>query len=172
MNKADFQNQLFTGRTHVFAILDGASIDGLLTKLYEMQPPNYCLFRGELSPDVAETAPYLVGLVAGTQFSEWLFKGHFGKHWGIFALSRQSITEMRKHFRALVKVHDEEGKAMIFRFYDPRVLSQYLPTCEPDELKAFFGKVDAFFSESPDGKKMSRFTIENGILGQFELGEK
>lgn len=172
MNKADFQNQLFTGRTHVFAILDGASIDGLLTKLYEMQPPNYCLFRGELSPDVAETAPYLVGLVAGSQFSEWLFKGHFGKHWGIFALSRQSITEMRKHFRALVKVHDEEGKAMIFRFYDPRVLSQYLPTCEPDELTAFFGKVDAFFSESPDGKKMSRFTIENGTMGQFELGEK
>lgn len=169
MNNAEFQQQLFTGRTHVFAILDGASVDGLLQRLYEMRPPNYCLFRGELAPDVAETAPYLVGLIAGAPFTDWLLNEHFGKHWGIFALSRQSITEMRKHFRALVTVHDESGNSMIFRFYDPRVLHKFLPTCNAGELATLFGNVETFFAETGDGNGMSRFTLENKSLKETKL---
>jgi hypothetical protein len=169
MNYADFQQHLFTGRTHVYAILDGASIDGLRTRLYELRPPHYCLFRGELAPDVAETAPYLVALIAGTPFAEWVMAEHFGKHWGIFAQSRQSITEMRKHFRALVTVHDESGKSMIFRYYDPRVLHKFLPTCNGGELATFFGKVDAFFAENKDGNGVSRFTLENKALKETKI---
>ena len=169
MDSAELQQQLFTGRTHVYALLDGASIDGLRNRLHEMRPPNYCLFPGELEPDVAETAPYLVGLIAGTPFSDWVLKEHFGKHWGIFAQSRQSMTEMRKHFRALVKVHTESGKSLIFRFYDPRVFRRFVPTCNAGELATFFGSVDAFFVEEANGSGMSRFVLENKTLKETKL---
>ena len=76
---------------------------------------------------------------------------------------------MRKHFRALVTVHDEAGTPMIFRFYDPRVVHKFLPTCNTGELKTFFGKVDAFFAETPDGKGFSRFVIENNMLRENKL---
>lgn len=171
MTKEDLQQLLFTGQTHVFAVLDGASIKGLRTRLYETSPPHYCLFRGELEPDVAEMAPYLVGLIPGSPFTDWVLSESFGKHWGIFAQSRQSITEMRRHFRALIMVHDESGKPMIFRYYDPRVFKEFLPTCNAGELKTFFGKVDVFFAESADGKGMSGFKLEGNELKQTQSNQ-
>ena len=35
---------------NVFAVLDGASVPGLLDKLYGLSPNFCCLFRGELQP--------------------------------------------------------------------------------------------------------------------------
>ena len=169
MTKDELKRHLFAERTNVFAILDGASIADLPMRLYEANPPYYCLFRGELEPDVASAAPYLVGLIDGTPFTEWLLDGNIGKHWGIFAQSLRSITEMRKHFRALITVHDEMGKPMIFRFYDPRVLQTFLPTCNPGELKTFFGSVDRFIAETGTNGGISSFSIENNNLKHGEL---
>ena len=76
---------------------------------------------------------------------------------------------MRKHFRSLVTVHDENGKPLIFRFYDPRVLRTFLPTCNADELKTFFGKIETFFAETADGQVLSAFKMENNELKQSEL---
>ena len=169
MTKDELKKHLFTGRTNVFALLDGASVEGLRMQLYKTDAPNYCLFRGELAPDVAEMAPYLVGLLPDSPFTEWLLSESIGKHWGVFALSRQSITEMRRHFRALVMVHDESGMPMIFRYYDPRVLRNFLPTCNGGELKTFFGKVDTFLAEGADGNGMSAFELMNNELKETQL---
>src|SRR5215204_1540947 len=119
MKKEDLEKTLFVENTRAFAILDGASIPDLRQRLYEMQPAHYCLFRGDRPPDVMEVAPYVVYLEPGSKFADWVLTEGFGKHWGIFAHSRHSIKEMRRHFRALVTVYDETGKPMIFRFYDP-----------------------------------------------------
>jgi|SRR5215468_5732596 len=164
MTKDELKKHLFTGRTNVFALLDGASVKGLRMQLYKTEPPHYCLFRGELAPDVAEAAPYLVGLLRDSPFTEWLLNESIGKHWGVFALSRQSITEMRRHFRSLITVHDEGGTPMIFRYYDPRVLRSFLPTCNAGELKTFFGKVDTFLAEEKDGNGMSTFEMKDNEL--------
>jgi hypothetical protein len=37
-----------------------------------------------------------------------------------------------------------------FRYYDPRVLRAFLPTCNAGELKTLFGDVDQFFIESKE----------------------
>jgi Domain of unknown function (DUF4123) len=168
MTKEELEKILFSERTLVFAVLDGALIPGLPMKLYEMRPPHYCLFRGELEPDMTEVAPYVVQLIQGAPFTDWVL-GDFGKNWGIFVQSLHSIKEMRRHFRALFTVYDETGKPMIFRFYDPRVLHKFLPTCGGDELKTFFGKVDMFFAEDEKTKKFAAFRLENDELKQTEL---
>lgn len=169
MKKEDLQKHLFTGRTHVYAVLDGASIDGLRQKLFEMSPPHYCLFRGKLEDDVAEMAPYVVGLISGSEFSEWLLSAKMGKHWGIYAQSRSSMRDMRQHFRNMFQVYDESGKPMLFRFYDPRVIASFLPTCNGGELASFFGSVDAYFAESTNGESINQFTLENNTLKKTEL---
>lgn len=171
MTKEEQQKFLFSGRTNVFAVLDGASVKGLRMRMYELAPPNFCLFTGELEPDVAETAPYLVGLIDGTLFTDWILTENYGNHWGIFAQSRQSIIEMRRHFRSLVNVHDETGKPLIFRYYDPRVLQTFLPTCNAGELKTFFGKVDAFFAEESDGSGVSKFELSDGGLKKTPVNQ-
>jgi len=170
MTKEELEKFLISERIRTFAILDGASVPDLQMRIYEMRPPHYCLFRGELKPDMAEVAPYVVQLVPGAPFTDWVLAGeNFGKHRGIFAQSLHSIKEMRRHFRALVTVNDEQGTPMYFRFYDPRVLRNFLPTCNPDELKTFFGKVETFFAEDQKGEKFSAFSLENDALKATDL---
>ncbi len=169
MDVAKLNEHLFSDVTRLYAVLDGASVPDLPMRLYEMRPPNYCLFPGELSPDVAYTAPYVVNLVPNSPFTKWILSESFGNHWGIFAHCRFSIKEMRRHFRALVNVCDEQGNPMIFRFYDPRVLRQFLPTCKATELKSIFGNVQTFFAEAEDNENLLGFQLENDSLKESKL---
>ncbi len=116
------QGRLFRALTEdsglsLYAVLDGASIPDLIDQLYADDQPQFeCLYRGELEPDIAETAPYLVLLEAGSRFTEWLLSECTGQHWGIFALSTADLDDTRRHFRRLLIVKDPEGNQVYFRF--------------------------------------------------------
>ena len=167
MDGEKLKQHLVNDTTRLFCVLDGASVPKLPMQLHKMQAANVCLFKGDLEPDMLYVAPYVAHLPPNDKFTEWVLNESFGKHWGIFVHSRRSMQEMRRHFRSLVNVYDEEAKSLIFRFYDPRVLNRFLPTCDADQLKTFFGDVDTFFAE--DGQKLSSFQLENGRLKKKEL---
>ncbi len=167
MNKEKLQLHLVSDTTRLFCILDGASVPELPMKLYKMQAENFCLFKGDLEPDMLYVAPFLVYLRLDDPFTDWVFKEGFGKHWGIFLQSRHSMLEMRRHFRSLVNVYDENANSLTFRYYDPRVLNKFLPMFDEEQLKTFFGKVETFFAE--DGGKLLKFQLENGGLKYTEL---
>lgn len=157
--------ELFSDETRsVYAVLDGASVPGLLTKLSEQQPDYFCLYRGELPPDMAEVAPYLVHLQINTEFVRWITVEGWGKSWGIFALSGSDLKTMRQHFRGFLTVYDPNTRPMLFRYYDPRVLRRYLPTCTSEELAAIFGPVDSYLLEDEAGEGMLRFQVRAGAL--------
>lgn len=155
---------LFAEEANVFAVLDGASIPGLLEKLYTLQPEHICLWRGELEPDLAEVASYLVQLELDSAFTNWMIAQGWGQHWGIFVITQADLREMRKHFRTLLTVHDDQGQPLVFRFYDPRVLRVYLPTCHEQELETVFGPVISYLLEDEDPSMMLRFEITSGTL--------
>jgi hypothetical protein len=169
MEAQKLKNYLFSETTRLYCILDGASVDALPMRLYETNTPNYCLFRGELEPDVLYAAPYVAVLLPGSTFSEWVFSESSGKHWGIYAHCRYSIKEMRRHCRALINVYDEKGNPLIFRYYDPRVLRKFLPTCNGDELETLFGKIETLFAETEDGNTLTAYRLENEQLKQTDL---
>jgi len=160
---------LFDERARTFAVLDGASVPDLPLKLYETQPHSVCLYRGEIAPDIAEVAPYLVELFPGDAFTQWLLtEGAGGKHFGIFARSPFSLTEVRKHFRKFLTVYDEAGNPMLFRYYDPRVLVKFLPTCDAENLNSIFGRVTGFVAEN-GANEFLRFENQNGKLNSFAI---
>jgi len=169
MNQAvETLNQYLFGEedAEAFAVLDGASVPELLGRLDELQPEHECLYMGELKPDLAEVAPYLVRLEQGSEFSEWVVEQGWGNHWGIFALSQASIRELRRHFRTFLKVYDPNGKPLLFRYYDPRVMRVYLPTCNAEELKAIFGPVAGYLLEDEDPGVLLAFRFPSGQLVQ------
>ncbi len=131
----------------VFAVIDGASVPDLLPKLQEYGPEHVCLYRGELDPDLAECAPYLVRVTQGSPFLEWLLAG-WGKHSGVFAVAYADLRTLRKHFRTFLMVNGPDGKPLYFRYYDPRVLRIFLPHCNPQEKATMFGPVQAYVMES------------------------
>jgi hypothetical protein len=146
----------------------------LVGKLHQAKPEFECLYRGDLEPDMAEVAPYLVRLEERSEMTSWILEQGWGKHWGVFALSQANLHTMRQHFRKFVIVHDEAGKPKYFRFYDPRVLRTYLPARKGEELADFFGPVDCFVQEGEDASVLLRFRVANGALvaGKESLAEK
>ena len=156
----DLPRQLFAeSKHHVYAVLDGASNPALIDHLYDGERPEFaCLFRGELEPDMAECAPYLVRLEEGAPFTHWVIDHCLGKHWGIFALSKADFPELLRHLRKHNMVYDgDSNQPGYFRYYDPRVLRAFLPTCDAENLADLFGPVEAFFAEAEDGASHIRF---------------
>jgi len=148
-----------------YAVLDGASIPDLLEHLYADPRPEFvCLYRGELEPDIAEVAPYLVRLRRDTPFTDWLLVEGWGKHWGIFAITTANLMTMRKHFRTFLMVKTTEGKSLYFRYYDPRVLPRFLPTCTAEEIATVFGPVQSYLCEDKNPATGVRLRAEAGRL--------
>ena len=136
----------------VYAVLDGASVPELPQRLAQWQIESVCLLRGELPPDVAQTASYLAAFQPDTPFAELVLSEGWGKHWGIFVISNAHFRALRQHFRSFLMVYTPEGKPVYFRYYDPRVLRVYLPTCNTPELRTVFGPVPVSYTHL-DGYK-------------------
>jgi hypothetical protein len=130
-----------------YAVLDGASVPELVAKLSDAREEWACLYRGELEPDLAEVAPYLVKLRSESPLTDWILSEGWGNHWGIFAITQAGLEALRRHFRHFLRVKDDTGKVLYFRFYDPRVLHVYLPTCNRAEIKAIYGPVHRYILE-------------------------
>jgi hypothetical protein len=154
-----------TPEDRVYILLDGASVPSLLDRLYaDPRPAFECLLYGELTPDVAEVAPYLVALEQGSRFSEWAITQGWGNHWGFFAVTRVDLRMLWFHLRMLNIVYGPDGKPMLFRYYDPRVLRVFLPTCSPQQVKELFGPVDRFVAEADVPATALTFTHAGGEL--------
>jgi hypothetical protein len=147
----------------VYAILDGASVEGLVPRLAEAAE-YVCLYAGELKPDMQAVAPYLIRLERGAPFTAWILEEGWGKHWGVFAAGAADLRALRLHFRRFLLVHDSNGKPLVFRYYDPRVLRTYLPTCNAEELDTVFGPVTHFYAEGEDPGELLCFRRAGGKL--------
>lgn len=148
----------------VYAVLDGAAIPDLLEKCEEHSVEPVCLYRGDLIPDLAKVAPYQVTLERDSPFARWLLREGWGRHWGIFAVSRAGWRPMREHLCGLIMVYDPDYQPLYFRYYDPRVLRVYLPTCDAEELQALFGPISRLLCEDGEGGLLKCW-VAGGQLG-------
>lgn len=155
--------------TNVYAVLDAANAPDLLDKLYELRPPFACLYNGELEADMAEVAPYLVQLDADGPFTRWLLEQGWGRNWGIFLTSPGDLRAVRRHLRTFLMVYDPDGQPLYFRYYDPRVLRTYLPTCNAEETQFVFGPVERYLLEDQDTAILLRFRPAGALPVQESL---
>ena len=148
--------------TNLFAVLDGASVPELPQILWEHEPEHVCLYRGELEPDMAEVAPYLVKLEYDHPFTKLVCEQGWGKHWGIFVITPAEVhlRDLRNHFRKFLMVYDPDGKLIYFRYYDPRVLRVYMPTCNAEDTKIVFGPISCYMLEGEEPSVLLRFSSD------------
>ena len=146
--KSVVEDVLFSDpRSNVYAVLNGAAIDGVVESLSKFDVENCCLFSGDLAPSVKEVAPHLVQIKSDTPLFDWLVDEGWGRHWGIFAVTRVDFRSMRKHCRTFLRVRNPKGKPVLFRYFDPRIFRLYLPTCNTEEVRHVFGPVRAWVME-------------------------
>lgn len=148
----------------LWAIVDGARDHRIFSRTLEFGSNSCCLYAGDLAPELEIAAPYLIGLDQDDRRSERLIESMWGNSWGVFLRSDSSQKALRKHLRQFLTVRDEGQRRLIFRYYDPRVLRVYLPTCNAEELRTVFGPVGSFYMESSDPAKALVISVERGVL--------
>lgn len=106
-----------------------------------------CLFAGDLDDELRYASPYLVRLEFDDPRTVALISESWGSSWGIFLKSDVGMKTLRQHLRTLLRVRLPNGHLVLFRFYDPRVLRIYLPSCTPSEVNRFSGPVLNWWAE-------------------------
>ncbi len=152
---------------NVWGILDGAQNETVFDLVSRCYLEKCCLFAGDLSPQLERAAPHMVQLSPQDSITDEVLGHGWGQAWGIFLQSDAPLRTLRKHLRTFLRVKDETGRYLLFRYYDPRVLSIYLPTCLPGELQTIFGPVvNRIFLESGDAASIEAYELDqNGLLG-------
>ena len=156
---------------HVYAVLDSARDPAVRAKLIASDVHSVCLYEGTIPRELAEVAPYLVKLQRNHRFTEQILESAWGRSWGIFVRSPVDFETVRRHFRRFLRVADEAGKTLIFRYYDPRVLRVYLPTCTDLELDMLFGPLSAYFAEDASPDRLNVYSRRSGVyaMGRVAL---
>lgn len=149
----------------IYAVLDCArnsSIYDLISRSYREKS---CLFAGNLHPEIERAAPFLLELHATDSVTDEILHRGWNDAWGVLVQSESSFHTLRRHLRTFLRVRTDSGKVLLFRYYDPRVLNIYLPTCLPEELALLFGdKISAAFTCSADTLNVWRYHVQNGTL--------
>ncbi|MFN9744669.1 MAG: DUF4123 domain-containing protein [Betaproteobacteria bacterium] len=147
----------------VWAVLDCARDPAIYRLLLESRLEFLCLYSGRLPRELELVAPHMVELLPGHRFTERLLDEGWGRSWGIF-VSIEDAANLRHHLRKFLTVLDETGRKLIFRYFDPRVLGAYLPTCTAAELTEIFGPVDRFLVESASAGSVVEYSQQSGVL--------
>jgi Domain of unknown function (DUF4123) len=143
----------------LYAVLDAARDLAALNWSKESGEEYQSLYDGKSAQDLEMFAPSLVRFSKPSPLLRRLIAKAWGKSWGIYLTSAASFPDLRKHFRQflMVQIEGEGDKTFYFRFFDPRVLRPYLPSCTPEELRQFFGPIGGFLVEAENSSQLLRF---------------
>jgi hypothetical protein len=124
-----------------------------------------CLYTG--APHALEAvAPYLVRLEYGYRDTYKFLERGWGNSWGVLLRCDTRLERLRTHLRHLLTVRDPAGRRLLFRYYDPRVLRLYLPSCLDPELRELFGPVECFWCEGESPGNLLEFERKDSSLVQ------
>lgn len=148
-----------TEGTSLFALLDAARDPSIYDRIRYSGLEHECLFTGRLSSELLAAAPYLLRVVPGSSALERLIEQGWGRSWGLFLAAASGMGELRRHLRRLLQVQTENHRRLFFRYYDPRVLRVFLPTCDGSQLAQIFGPIQRFDMEAAGSSQLLRFRL-------------
>lgn len=90
-----------------------------------------------------------------------LLDGLSTERWGVFVVSRYSLTELADHLQRFVIARGPDENPYFLRFHDASVLGVLLETWDPSSCAKFFGPIDAF--GLPDLDTMEIKLIESPV---------
>ncbi len=142
-----------------YCVVDGARSTQIYDTVRRAGEDSACLYDGRLPTVLARAAPYLVRLDPNSRFTRLFYEEGWGQSWGIVIRSSTSLEATRRHLRTLNYVRSNNRK-LLFRFYDPRVLRVFVPTCPKRQLEQLFGPLDAFVVEGEPSDRVHTFQRE------------
>ena len=153
-------------RRDVWMIADAARHPRIFAMLQELHLEYYCLYSGPLPPALEMAAPYLVHFDYDDPGTHHFLQNAWGNSWGVFLKCASHARSLRRHLREFLVMRDSDGNRLVFRYYDPRVLRVYLPTCTLEELRTFFGPIECFWVEDETSDLILHYSCDGNGLSE------
>lgn len=153
-----------TAPRRIFALVDAAAVRDPETQRTLHSDAAISLFQGDSEETYREAAPYLLELGPETPRLSALAASVRTDMAGVYVSGHLSTPLVRRHLRKFLMIATPDGAVIYFRYYDPRVLIDFLPTCDPAQLSSFFGPIEHIWAPIPDGAGFERFGIAKGRL--------
>lgn len=151
-----------------YILFDAAKAEQHLYRAMELNPDHKSLYKGWAEDDLSGVAPYLFSVKPDSPFIKWFMAEGMGHAWGVPLFANAAFDDVYNHFRKFLMIKTEYGEQLYFRFYDPRVLRIFLPTCDRQQIKEFFGPVRHFIAEGEEPGVLIQFWQENYELRRKE----
>ncbi|QEL15771.1 DUF4123 domain-containing protein [Limnoglobus roseus] len=145
-------------QVNLYAVLDAAREATVIDRLKASGEQHASLYDGEEGEELSTYGPWLVKLESDKPLLEELVRDGWGRSWGVYLTCGKPFADVRRHLRKFLLVKLPDGRQVCFRYYDPRVLRTYLPTCNAEEVVAFVGPMDRYLAESVDETELLDFT--------------
>ena len=138
-----FEARVVAGTGHLYAVLDACDTPAVPEKAIGLGAHRAkSLYAGTPQMPYDDVAPYLTAV--DTEVLHWILGTLWDEPFGIFVHSDESFANVYAHLQKFVMVRSPTGDDWYFRYYDPRVLGKFLPTCDREQLREFFGPIEAF----------------------------
>ncbi len=136
----------------LYGVFDSARDPLVRVLLDEAVDEHASLYEGADGAVLDDVAPYLVRFAPDSRLLERILAEGWGQAWGIFAVSAMNPRDVRRHFRRLLMVQDDEtNERLYFRFYDPRVLRDFHGVATPRQREELASGLEQLIVESTDG---------------------
>ena len=156
-------------RRDAWMIVDSARDPRIFGLLLESYLEYACLYSGFVPPALETAAPYLVRLEYEDRRSRLFLDHAWGNSWGVFLKCDTRLDSLRRHLRGFLTVQGPNGDRLLFRYYDPRVLRLYLPSCTGEDLRRVFGPIERFWTETESPDTLLTFGFDGSRLLASEL---
>ena len=136
----------------LWGIVDAARNDRVLTLLQESVEEHRSLYEGLPGAALDRVAPYTVRFRRDSELLDRLIHEGWGDAWAVFFTSRETPKEVRRHLRRFLLVEEEDTKKRLyFRYYDPRVLRDFMAIATPRQKSELTSNLERFLFEDAAG---------------------
>lgn len=151
-----------------WAVFDCARDPAIYRMLLDSRLELRCLYSGPVPRGLQLVAPHLVEVPFGHRLvRHWLEQG-CGRSWGVW-MHTDAPSNLRHQLRKLLKVRGPDGRTLLFRWYDPRVLRTFLPVADSVQLSGFFGDISGWICEDGRGHLLEFRRAPGGMLRQRKV---
>lgn len=147
-----------------YVLLDAAQDSQILAFLGQNKTEWKSLYDGKSAFQMAEHSPYLSTVSGNKEWLTELLRKFWGRSCLAFVSCDLSLEELRKHLRQLLYVRTPQHEQVYFRFYDPRIMRAFLPTCAPDQLHEFFGPIEQLIVEGDEPEELHALSLDHDKL--------
>jgi hypothetical protein len=149
----------------IYAVLDGArDTPAIYDWIQRSRLPAEPLMGKNIATPLLRVSAWLVELPRTSAHPRRLLEWTWGRGCGIYLTAPVDVPmrAVALSLKRILRVSLEDGRRVLFRYYDPRVLREFIPTCSGSQWEQVRGPMEAFLMESADPAELLRFADDKG----------